>query len=142
MAGSKSLTRLENKFLVLRQRQEQMQARFKEEIKKTQRAIEGKRGEFILQTIRRINFPLDKPVVLIGAILDAKQKLEGAGKADIINRYIRLYNDFAATHPNFEPFSEEETDAEGHGTEKQTADRAFGSASGVGVSSYGREPES
>ena len=35
MAGSKSLTRLENKFLVLRQRQEQMQARFKEEIKKT-----------------------------------------------------------------------------------------------------------
>lgn len=145
MAGSKSLTRLENKFLVLRQRQEQMQAKFKEEIKKTQRAIEGKRSEFIIQTIRRIDFPLDKPVILIGAILDAKQKLDGADKASTINRYIELYNDFAAKHPNFEPFSEEEADSEDKTVRQETSSLmpSYSSTSNMqGVSSYGRESQS
>ena len=56
MAGSRTLTRLEKKFLVLRQRQEAMQARYKAQLKETQRAIVDKRNELIVQTIRRMDF--------------------------------------------------------------------------------------
>ena len=69
MAGSRTLTRLEKKFLVLRQRQEAMQARYKAQLKETQRAIVDKRNELIVQTIRRMDFPTDKPVILIGVLL-------------------------------------------------------------------------
>ena len=107
MAGSRTLTRLEKKFLVLRQRQEAMQARYKAQLKETQRAIVDKRNELIVQTIRRMDFPTDKPVILIGVLLEAKQRLEGPEKAAIIDRYIALYNEFAAAYPNLVAFAEE-----------------------------------
>ena len=106
MAGSRTLTRLEKKFLVLRQRQEAMQARYKAQLKETQRAIVDKRNELIVQTIRRMDFPTDKPVILIGVLLEAKQRLEGSEKAALIDRYIALYNEFAAAYPNLVAFAE------------------------------------
>lgn len=108
MAGSRTLTRLEKKFLVLRQRQEAMQARYKAQLKETQRAIADKRDELIVQTIRRMDFPTDKPVILIGALLEAKQRLEGPERAALIDRYIALYNEFAAAYPNLVTFAEED----------------------------------
>ena len=117
MAGSRTLTRLEKKFLVLRQRQEAMQARYKAQLKETQRAIVDKRNELIVQTIRRMDFPTDKPVILIGALLEAKQRLEGPEKAALIDRYIALYNEFAAAYPNLVAFAEEAEEPAGEETE-------------------------
>ena len=148
MAGSKALTRLENKFMVLRKRQEEMQAKFKKEIKETQRAIASKRSEFILQAIRRTEFPLDKPVILIGALLEAKQKLDGPQRADSINRYIRLYNEFAAKYPDFALPDEEDSAAGNDQTEdvasaESSAKPEFGGTNSFqGVNSFGRESQS
>lgn len=135
MAGSRSLTRLEHKFMVLRQRQEAMQSKFKEEIRKTQKAIEGKRSEFIMQSIHRIDFPLDKPVLLIGALLDAKERMDGSQKADTINRYIKLYNEFAAKHPNLLASSEET------GEDTGKAEKAANQVSMTASSSYSNMQE-
>ena len=65
--------------------------------------------EFIAQTIRKTGFPIDKTVLLIGAVLDAKGKLEGAESTVTINRYIELYNEFAARQgiEEFEEAAEE-----------------------------------
>ncbi len=142
MAGSKTLTRLENKFLVLRKRQEEMQAKFRKEIKETQRAIASKRSEFLLQAIRRTEFPMEKPVIVIGALLDAKQKLDSPQKSDLINRYIRLYNEFAAKYPDF-ALPDEEESSDSASTAKQAESVNAGHSETVqGVSGYGREPQS
>ena len=144
MAGSKTLTRLENKFLTLRKRQEEMQARFKKEIKETKRELANKRSEFILRAIRRTEFPLDKPVILIGALLDVKQKLDTPQKSDLINRYIRLYNEFAVKYPDFALPDEEDDNAGSDAAASTEASAAadFSDANSFqGVNSFGREPQ-
>ena len=96
MAGTKTLHRLEKKFSFLQQKQAQTIAKIRQEMKRTKKEIEAQRLYFIAQTIKKTGFPIDKTVLLIGAVLDAKEKIEGTESISIINRYIELYNDFAA----------------------------------------------
>ncbi|WP_196591946.1 hypothetical protein [Pectinatus frisingensis] len=96
MAGTKAIHRLEKKFSFLQQKQEQTMAKIRQEMKRTKREIEAQRLDFIAQTIKKTGFPIDKTVLLIGAVLDAKEKIEGSESTAAINRYIELYNDFAA----------------------------------------------
>lgn len=96
MAGRKTIHRLEKKFSILQQKQEQTMAKIRQEMKRTKKEIEAQRLEFIAQTIKKTGFPIDKTVLLIGAVLDAKGKIEGAESTVTINRYIELYNEFAA----------------------------------------------
>lgn len=96
MAGTKTIHRLEKKFSILQQKQEQTMAKIRQEMKRTKKEIEAQRLDFIAQTIKKTGFPIDKIVLLIGAVLDAKGKIEGDESTATINRYIELYNDFAA----------------------------------------------
>ena len=98
MAGTKTLHRLEKKFSFLQQKQEQTMAKIRQEMKRTKKEIEAKRLDFIAQTIKETGFPIDKTVLLIGAVLDAKGKIEGSESTSAINRYIELYNEFAEKH--------------------------------------------
>lgn len=109
MAGAKTLHRLEKKFSFLQQKQEQTMAKIRQEMKRTKKEIEAQRLDFIAQTIKKTGFPIDKTVLLIGAVLDAKEKIEGSESTSAINRYIELYNDFAAKHgiQEFEETAEE-----------------------------------
>ena len=129
MAGTKTLHRLEKKFSFLQQKQEQTMAKIRQEMKRTKKEIEAQRLDFIAQTIKKTGFPIDKTVLLIGAVLDAKDKIEGAESTSAINRYIELYNDFAAKHgiQEFEESAEEEESMEN--LNEQIAE----------VNSYGRE---
>lgn len=110
MTGTKTLHRLEKKFSFLQQKQEETIAKIRQEIKRTKKEIEAQRLDFIAQTIKKTGFPIDKTVLLIGAVLDAKGKIEGSESTSAINRYIELYNDFAAKHgiQEFEENAEEE----------------------------------
>ena len=110
MAGTKTLHRLEKKFSFLQQKQEETMAKIRQEMKRTKKEIEAQRLDFIAQTIKKTGFPIDKTVLLIGAVLDAKDKIEGTESISSINRYIELYNDFAAKHgiQEFEDNVEEE----------------------------------
>ena len=129
MAGTKTLHRLEKKFSFLQQKQEETMAKIRQEMKRTKKEIEAQRLDFIAQTIKKTGFPIDKTVLLIGAVLDAKEKMEGTESAATINRYIALYNDFAAKHgiQEFEESAEEEESMEN--LNEQIAE----------VNSYGRE---
>ena len=114
MAGTKTLHRLEKKFSFLQQKQEQTMAKIRQEMKRTKKEIEAQRLDFIAQTIKKTGFPIDKTVLLIGAVLDAKDKIEGTESTSAINHYIELYNDFAAKHgiQEFEDNVEEEESME------------------------------
>ena len=114
MAGTKSLHRLEKKFSFLQQKQEETIAKIRQEMKRTKKEIEVQRLDFIAQTIKKTGFPIDKTVLLIGAVLDAKEKIEGMESTAAINRYISLYNDFAAKHgiQEFEEPTEDEMGTE------------------------------
>ena len=129
MAGTKTIHRLEKKFSFLQQKQEETIAKIRQEMKRTKKEIEAQRLDFIAQTIKKTGFPIDKTVLLIGAVLDAKEKMEGTESAATINRYIALYNDFAAKHgiQEFEESAEEEESMEN--LNEQIAE----------VNSYGRE---
>ena len=129
MAGTKTLHRLEKKFSFLQQKQEETMAKMRQEMRRTKKEIEVQRLDFIAQTIKKTGFPIDKTVLLIGAVLDAKEKMEGTESAATINRYIALYNDFAAKHgiQEFEESAEEEESMEN--LNEQIAE----------VNSYGRE---
>ena len=129
MAGTKTIHRLEKKFSFLQQKQEETIAKIRQEMKRTKKEIEVQRLDFIAQTIKKTGFPIDKTVLLIGAVLDAKEKMEGTESAATINRYIALYNDFAAKHgiQEFEDNVEEEESMEN--LNEQIAE----------VNSYGRE---
>ena len=129
MAGAKTLHRLEKKFSFLQQKQEQTMAKIRQEIKRTKKEIEAQRLDFIAQTIKKTGFPTDKTVLLIGAVLDAKEKIDGSESTSAINHYIELYNDFAAKHgiQEFEDTAEEEESTED--INEQIAE----------VNSYGRE---
>ena len=85
-------------------------AKIRQEMKRTKKEIEAKRLDFIAQTIKETGFPIDKTVLLIGAVLDAKGKIEGSESTSAINRYIELYNEFAEKHgiQEFEETAEEE----------------------------------
>ena len=128
MAGAKTIHRLEKKFSVLQQRQEETMAKIRQEMKRTKKEIEAQRLDFIAQTIKRTGFPIDKIVLLVGAVLDAKEKMEGSDRTATINRYIELYNNFAARQgiEEFEDAAEE--DAVEPANEQD-----------VEVSAYGRE---
>ena len=71
-------------------------------------------------------------MLLIGAVLDAKDKIEGTESTSAINHYIELYNDFAAKHgiQEFEEPTEDEM-----GMEIPIAQNELNSE----VNSYGRE---
>lgn len=114
MAGTKTLHRLEKKFSFLQQKQEETMAKIRQEMKRTKKEIEVQRLDFIAQTIKKTGFPVDKTVLLIGAVLDAKEKMEGSESTAAINRYIELYNDFAAKHriQEFEENTDEEESTE------------------------------
>ena len=129
MAGTKTLHRLEKKFSFLQQKQEQTIAKIRQEMKRTKKEIEAQRLDFIAQTIKKTGFPIDKTVLLIGAVLDAKEKIEGTESTSTINHYIELYNDFEAKHgiQEFEDNVEEEESMEE--VNEQIAE----------VNSYGRE---
>ena len=85
-------------------------AKIRQEMKRTKKEIEAQRLDFIAQTIKKTGFPIDKTVLLIGAVLDAKEKIEGTESTSTINHYIELYNDFATNHgiQEFEETAEEE----------------------------------
>ncbi|MDU2065305.1 MAG: hypothetical protein E6713_10750 [Sporomusaceae bacterium] len=127
MAGTKTLHRLEKKFSFLQQKQEQTMAKIRQEMKRTKKEIEAQRLDFIAQTIKKTGFPIDKTVLLIGAVLDAKDKIEGTESTSAINRYIELYNDFATKHgiqefeeteeENTEVIDEQNTEVNGYGGE-------------------------
>jgi len=114
MAGTKTLHRLEKKFSFLQQKQEETMAKIRQEMKRTKKEIETQRLDFIAQTIKKTGFPIDKTLLLIGAVLDAKEKIEGSESTAAINHYIELYNDFAAKHgiQEFDDNSEEEESTE------------------------------
>ena len=114
MAGTKTLHRLEKKFSFLQQKQEETMAKIRQEMKRTKKEIEVQRLDFIAQTIKKTGFPMDKAVLLIGAVLDAKDKIESTESTSAINHYIELYNDFAAKHgiQEFEDNVEEEESME------------------------------
>lgn len=114
MAGTKTIHRLEKKFSFLQQKQEETMAKIRQEMKRTKKEIEAQRLDFIAQTIKKTGFPIDKTVLLIGAVLDAKEKIEGSESTTVINRYIELYNDFAAKQgiQEFEETAEEEESTE------------------------------
>ena len=132
MAGTKTLHRLEKKFSFLQQKQEETMAKMRQEMRRTKKEIEVQRLDFIAQTIKKTGFPIDKTVILIGAVLDAKEKIEGMESTAAINRYISLYNDFAAKHgiQEFEEPTEDEM-----GTEILIEQNELNSE----VNSYGRE---
>ena len=132
MAGAKTLHRLEKKFSFLQQKQEQTMAKIRQEIKRTKKEIEAQRLDFIAQTIKKTGFPTDKTVLLIGAVLDAKEKIDGSESTSAINHYIELYNDFAAKHgiQEFEEPTEDEM-----GTEIPNEQNELNSE----VNNYGRE---
>lgn len=130
MAGTKTLHRLEKKFSFLQQKQEETMAKIRQEMKRTKKEIEVQRLDFIAQTIKKTGFPVDKTVLLIGAILDAKEKIEGSESTVAINHYIELYNDFAAKH-GIQEFEEN--------AEEKSAGIDEIDEQSVEVSSYGRE---
>jgi hypothetical protein len=110
MAGTKTLHRLEKKFSFLQQKQEQTMAKIRQEMKRTKKEIEAQRLDFIAQTVKKTGFPIDKTVLLIGAVLEAKEKIESSESTSAINHYIELYNEFAEKHgiQEFEETAEEE----------------------------------
>lgn len=112
MTGTKTLHRLEKKFSFLQQKQEETMAKIRQEMKRTKKEIEAQRLDFIAQTIKKTGVPIDKTVLLIGAVLDAKGKIEGTESTSVINRYIEIYNDFATKHgiQEFEEIEEENTE--------------------------------
>lgn len=98
MTGSKRLSRLEQNLDLLLEKQNRMQAR----LKAAKQAIREERNDIVLQNIRRMGFPIEQPVLLIGALLEAKAKLSGPERANCIDHYIELYNDYARDYPNLE----------------------------------------
>ena len=130
MAGTKAIHRLEKKFSFLQQKQEETMAKIRQEMKRTKKEIEAQRLDFVAQTIKKTGFPMDKTVLLIGAVLDAKDKIEGTESTSAINRYIELYNGFATKH-GIQEFEEnaEENPAGIDEIDEQSAE----------VSGYGRE---
>lgn len=98
MTGSKRLNRLEQNLDLLPEKNNRMQAR----LKAAKQAIREERNDIVLQNIRRMGFPIEQPVLLIGALLDAKGKLDGPERGRCIDHYIELYNDYAKAYPNLE----------------------------------------
>ena len=93
------------------------------QMKKVRKDIEAERVARIVYLIKKTGFPADKPAILIGAILSAKEKLESTACVEEINRYIDLYNVFAGNHPGIEQTAEQamQEEPQDPDREKETA---------------------
>ena len=95
MARVQNVAKLETKFAALRQQQEKIVA--------AQRSVRQQMEEARMVTldkmIKKTGFPKDKPTILIGALLEAKEKLEGEDSISTINGYMQRYRVFASENP-------------------------------------------
>ena len=95
MARVQNVAKLEKKFAALRQQQEKIAA--------AQRSVRQQMEEARMVTldkmIKKTGFPKDKPTILIGALLEAKEKLEGEESISTINGYMQRYRVFASENP-------------------------------------------
>lgn len=102
LLNSGKLSRLEKKFYATQKKQEEALARMRQEKNEIKKAMESERFAFIIRTIKQTGFPIDKPAILIGAILAAKEKLDSTDSAVEIDHYIELYTAFAEKHVSTE----------------------------------------
>ena len=122
MARVQNVAKLEKKFAALRQQQEKIAA--------AQRSVRQQMEEARMVTldkmIKKTGFPKDKPTILIGALLEAKEKLEGEESISTINGYMQRYRVFASENPELASKlaeQEEEPAPNAKGTEKSSAYR-------------------
>lgn len=98
LSNTKKLYRLEQTFSNLQEEQREYLAKIRQKQRDLKKEIEAERYAFISRAIKQTGFPLDKPILLVGAILAAKEKLDSKDCAEEINHFISLYNDFAKNH--------------------------------------------
>ncbi|WP_295235949.1 hypothetical protein [Veillonella sp.] len=88
------LNKKKNKFTSLRDKKSEVKKAYdrlmKEERKQKRELLETKFAA-IGQAIKHTGFPLTKKVILLGAILLAKDALESTDRADVIDSYIERY---------------------------------------------------
>lgn len=90
-----TLKQMQKKWANLRKKQEALQA----EMKRMKRGIEVQRTIDIGRIIKQTGFPVENMAIFIGALLHAKEHIDG-GDQTAIDHYIAAYTRFCAAHPD------------------------------------------
>lgn len=93
MASIQKVSRLERKYNSLQKKQNEVLKRIQEEKRQLKRQIENERYNYILQTVKRLDLPVNNPAIIIGALITAKKIIENNNIKEI-NHYIDLYSKF------------------------------------------------
>lgn len=93
MASIQKVSRLERKYNSLQKKQNEVLKRIQEEKRQLKRQIESERYNYILQTVKRLDLPVNNPAIIIGALITAKKIIENNNIKEI-NHYIDLYSKF------------------------------------------------
>lgn len=117
------LSRMEKQYQDLVAKQNENMERMRKEKKLAQQKLEAERISFLIRAIKQTNFPTENSAVLIGAILAAKETLDGPQRVETVNHYIELYTDFAKrNHFDLDPDgSPDESDGDTSHDGKQSA---------------------
>lgn len=93
MASIQKVSRLERKYNSLQKKQNEVLKRIQEEKRQLKRQIENERYNYILQTVKKLDLPVNNPAIIIGALITAKKIIENNNIKEI-NHYIDLYSKF------------------------------------------------
>ena len=91
MASIQKVSRLERKYNSLQKKQNEVLKRIQEEKRQLKRQIENERYNYILQTVKRLDLPVNNPAIIIGSLITAKKIIENNNIKEI-NHYIDLYS--------------------------------------------------
>ena len=92
--STKKLSRLEKKFLSLQAEQERRILAYRQERKELKKQLENERYNYIIQTIKKLNLPVDNPAILIGSLVALKKVIDEQIPGEI-DKFIDLYNEFS-----------------------------------------------
>lgn len=86
------LEKLQKRYAAAKKKQDAVLSKMREDEKNLKKELEAEQAAFLTKTIKQTGFPIDNPAVLIGAILEAKEKMKDP---EVINLYIDRYTAFA-----------------------------------------------
>ena len=84
MASIQKVSRLERKYNSLQKKQNEVLKRIQEEKRQLKRQIESERYNYILQTVKRLDLPVNNPAIIIGALITAKKIID-----DLYSKFVK-----------------------------------------------------
>lgn len=93
MTSVQRVSKLEKEYNYLQKKQNEMLKKMQDKKRQLKRQIENERYNYIIQTVKRLDLPVNNPAIIIGSLITAKKIIENNDIKEI-NHFIDLYSNF------------------------------------------------